>query len=69
MTTIIIDDKSIGAKKMIEYLRTLPYIKIVEDREPGPSLRKSMEEARTGKTKEIKDTAEYFKKIRKSTNV
>ncbi len=49
MTTIIIDDKSIGAKKMIEYLRTLPYAKIIEDREPGPSLRKSMEEAKSGK--------------------
>jgi len=31
MTTVIINENSIGAKKMLEYLKTQRYAKIVED--------------------------------------
>lgn len=31
MTTIIIKDDSIQAKQLIEYLKTLPFAKVVED--------------------------------------
>lgn len=52
-------------------LTVWPYAKIIDsaDAEPGASLRKSMEEAREGKTKEVKDIGEYFDKIRKRANV
>lgn len=33
MTTIIIKDDSIQAKQLIEYLKTLPFAKVVEDEE------------------------------------
>jgi len=69
MTTIIIDDKSVSAKKMIEFLKTQRYATIIDDREPGASLRESMEEAAEGKTTEIKDIGEYFNKVRKRANV
>ncbi len=69
MTTIIIDDKSAGAKKMIEFVETLPYAIIIDDREPGLSSKKSMEEAGEGKTKEIKEIGKYFDTIRKRFNV
>lgn len=69
MTTIIIDDKSAEAKKMIEFVKTLPYAKIMDEKSPGASLRKSMKEAREGKTKEVKDVGEYFDQIRKKANV
>ena len=69
MTTIIIDDKSAGAKKMIEFIKTLPYAKVIDERTPGASLKKSMDDARAGKTKEIKDVDEYFNEIRKRANV
>jgi len=69
MTTIIIDDKSAGAKKMIEFIKTLPYAKVIDERTPGASLKKSMDDAREGKTKEIKDVDAYFNEIRKKANV
>lgn len=69
MTTIVIDEKTLGAKRMIEYLKTQRYAKIIEERTPSASLLKSMEEARTGKTNEYKSTEELFTKLRKKANV
>ena len=70
MTTIIIDEKTIGVKKMVEFLKTQRYAKIVdEERIPSDSLMKAMKEAKTGKTKEMKSAGEYFKELRKRANV
>jgi len=69
MKTIIIDDKSAEAKKMIEFIKTLPYAKVIDERTLGASLKKSMDDARADKTKEIKDVDEYFNEIRKRANV
>lgn len=69
MTTIIIDDKSIGAKKMIEFIKTLPYAKIIDERTPGASLKKSMDDALAGKTNAYKSTEDLFVKLRKKANV
>jgi hypothetical protein len=48
MTTIIIDDKTIDAKKMIEFLKTQRYAKIIDEKEPNATLQKSIDEAETG---------------------
>lgn len=69
MTTIVINNRTLGAKKMIEYLKTQKYVTIVEEREPSASLLKSMEEAKTGQTTEYKSTEQLFSKLRKKSNV
>ena len=69
MTTIVINDRSVGAKKMIEFLKTQSYVTIIEEKTPNASLLKSMEEAREGKTTEYTSTEELFLKLRKKTNV
>ena len=69
MTTIVINDRSIGAKKLVEYLKTQPFVTIIEEKMPSTSLLKSMEEAKSGKTTEYKNTEELFSKLRKKTNV
>lgn len=69
MTTIIIDEKTTGAKKMVEYLKTQRYAKIIEDKTPNASLLKSMEEARNGETKEMGNVEDYFKGLRKRADV
>ncbi len=69
MTTIVINDRSVGAKKMIEYLKTQSYVTIIEEKTPNVSLLKSMEEAKTGKTTEYATTEELFSKLRKKANV
>lgn len=69
MTTIIINERSKGAKKLIEYLKTQPFITIVEEKTPSPTLAKSIKEAKSGKTTEYKNTEELFSKLRKKANV
>jgi len=69
MTTIIIKERSKGAKKLIEYLKTQPFVTIVEEKTPGPTLTKSIKEAKSGKTTEYKNTEELFSKLRKKANV
>ena len=69
MTTIIIDDKSMGAKKIIEYIKTLPYAKIIDEREPNKDTLRAVNEIKTGKTNSYKNTEVLFAKLRKKANV
>lgn len=69
MTTIIINERSQDAKKMIEFLKTQRYVTIIEEKEPTPALKKAIEEARTGKTTEYKSAADLFAKLREKANV
>jgi hypothetical protein len=48
-TTVIINNKSKAAKLMLEYLKTQPYVKIVEENEPNAYLLQSLDEAKSGK--------------------
>lgn len=65
MATLVIDEKSTGAKKMLEFLKTQPYIKIIEDRTPSPGLAKSIREAKTGKVKTAKSGKELLEMLKK----
>ena len=65
MTTILINEKTIEAKKMIEYLKTQRYAKIIDEKTPGASLMKSMEEARSGKVTRTKNVADLLEKLKK----
>jgi len=56
------------ALKEMKAVKTKPINKL-DDRTPGASLLKSMEEAKTGKTKEMKNIEDYFKNLRKRANV
>lgn len=69
MTTLIINERSKGDKKLIEYLKTLPFVTIVEEKTTGSALAKSIKEAKSGKTTEYKNTEELFSKLRKKANV
>ena len=63
MTTIIINDRSIGAKKMIEFLKTQSYVTIIEET-PSTSLMKSINEAKTGKVTRTKDVSDLLEKLK-----
>lgn len=64
MTTIVINDKSIGAKKLIEYLKTQPFVTIVEEKMPSASLSKSINEAKTGKVTRTKNVSDLLEKLK-----
>ena len=64
MTTIIINEKSTGAKKLIEYLRTQSFVTIIEERTPSNSLAKSINEAKTGKVTRTKNVSDLLEKLK-----
>lgn len=64
MTTIIINDRSTDAKKMIEYLKTQRYVTIVEERKPTAALLKAMNEAKTGKVTHTKNVNDLLEKLK-----
>ena len=64
MTTIVINDKSIGAKKLVEYLKTQPFVTIVEEKTPSTSLAKSINEAKTGKVTSAKNVSDLLEKLK-----
>jgi hypothetical protein len=64
MTTIVINEKSIGAKKLIEFLKTQPFVTIVDDRTPSSSLAKSINEAKTGKVTRTKNVTDLLEKLK-----
>ena len=63
MTTIIINDRSIGAKKMIEFLKTQSYVTIIEET-PSTLLMESINEAKTGKVTRTKDVSDLLEKLK-----
>lgn len=65
MITIIINDKTTDAKRMIEFLRTQRYAKIIDEKIPNTSLLKSMEEAHLGKVTRTKNIADLLEKLKK----
>jgi len=62
MTTIVINEKSKGAKKLIEFLKTQPFVTIVEEAKPN-RLAKSKNEA---KAEESVYNEVFVKKIQES---
>ena len=64
MTTIVIDERSTGAKKMVEFLKTQRFAKVFNDKEPNESLLEAMKEAKEGKVTKTKDFAELLQKLK-----
>ena len=64
MTTLIINERSTGAKKLISFLKTQPFVTIVEDKKHNPSLVKSISGAKTGKVTRSKNVADLLEKLK-----
>lgn len=65
MTTILINDKTIDAKKMIEYQKTQSYAKIIDVKTPNARLRKSIDESKTGKVIREANVDELLERLKK----
>jgi hypothetical protein len=66
MTTVIINNKSESAKKMIEFLKTQKYATVLEDeQEPGPTLKKSLQELNEGKVTYTRNVSDLLDKLKK----
>lgn len=65
MTTVIINTKSKAAKVMVEYLKTQPYAKIVEEKKFNYGVQQSIEEAKNGKVIRAMNADDLIAKLNK----
>lgn len=63
MTYITIDTKTKQAKKFVELIETLPFAKILK--EPNDRTKRSIEEARKGKTRRAASLDQLFADLKK----
>lgn len=62
MTTIVIKSNSKAAKRMIDFLKTQSYAKVLEPGEPNDKTLKAIADAKVGKTIKFKDFNDYAAK-------
>ena len=58
MTYISIDTKTKQAKKLVEFIETLPFTKVLK--EPNTTTKKAIDDARKGKTHKAKSLDQLF---------
>ncbi len=61
MTYITINTETIQAKKLIEFLETLPYVRILND--PNEETQRAIDKARKRKTKKVESLDELFSEL------
>jgi hypothetical protein len=64
MTTVIITNKSKAAKQMVEFLKTQPYAKVIEEKIPNNTTLRAIEELRKGKTIKCDTFDDYIEKVK-----
>jgi len=62
MTTLIIDNSSKEAKKMIEFLKTQSYVQVVE-KKPNRETQKAIKEALEGHVTKTDSVADLMQKL------
>jgi len=65
MTTIVINDITIDAKKMIEFLKTQNYVTIIDEKTPNATLQKSIDEAEIGNVIREPNVNELLDRLKK----
>ena len=69
MTTVIIDTRSVEAQKMLEFLKTTRYAKVLEEKMPNNETLKAMEEVETGHAKSYASVKELMATLKRSADV
>jgi len=69
MTTIVIDTRSIEAKKMVEFLRSTKYAKIVEDKTPNEETLEAINEVHEGNLNTYKSAKDLISSLKKKASV
>jgi hypothetical protein len=65
MITISIKETGKQAKNLIEYLKTLPYVIVHDDKKPNAVTLKAIKEVEEGKVTKSKNKQDFFEKLNK----
>jgi hypothetical protein len=69
MTKVVINDRTKEGKALIEFIKHLKYVTIIEEKTPKTPLLKSVEDAELVKVNEYNSTEELFAKLCKKSDV
>jgi hypothetical protein len=69
MTTIIIDTRSTEAKKMVEFLKSTRYAKVLEERTPNAETLDAIDAVEEGKVNSYSSPKELISSLKKKAGV
>ena len=69
MATVIINTRSKEAKKMLEFLRTTRYAKVLEENVPNEETIKAMQEVEDGNVKSYKSAKDLISILKGTASV
>lgn len=67
--TLNIDTRIIAGKQLIIFLKSLPFVKIKEEKKPNKQTMQAINEATNKKTNKYKSSKDLFNKLNKKINV
>ena len=69
MTTVIINTRSTEAKKMVEFLKTTRYAKVVEEKIPNKETLKAIHDVESGKVNSYTSAKDLMQSLKKKAGV
>ena len=69
MATVIIDTRSNEAKKMLEFLKSTRYARVIEEDIPNKETLEAMNEVEEGKVNSYKSAKDVMRKLKKKASV
>ena len=69
MTTVLIDNSSEEARKIIEFLKSVKYAKVIEDRKLNFETIEAISRVEEGEVTEYGSVSELMKALKKGDNV
>ncbi|MCF8236480.1 MAG: hypothetical protein K9H13_12375 [Bacteroidales bacterium] len=69
MTTVLIDNSSEEARKIIEFLKSVKYAKVIEDRKLNLETIEAISRVEEGEVTEYGSVSELMKALKKGDNV
>jgi len=69
MTTVIFDTRSEEAKRLLDFLKTTRYAKVLDEKTPNAETLKAMEDIEAGRVKSFTSVNEFMTTLKKSAGV
>jgi hypothetical protein len=69
LTTVVIDTRSTEAQKMLEFLKTTRYAKVIEEKIPNIETLQAIDEIESGKVNSYTSVKEMMQKLKESAGV
>jgi len=69
MTTIILDTRFKEAKRLLDFLKTTRYAKVLDEKTPNAETLKAMEDVEAGRVKSFASVNELMTTLKKSAGV